>query len=117
MLALCQGKEKPVEPCSTSNKNDVICHGPQGSFAPVCGHTLLLVIFLVDVRRPNWHARFYADATVEPWQTHPVTEGMRDHAGVDISGTEVYEGRKEAEERGVCELEQRAEHGHEERDF
>lgn len=42
---------------------------------------------------------------------------MRDHAGVDIAGTQIYEGRKEAEERGVRELEQGAKHGDEERDF
>jgi hypothetical protein len=117
MLALGQCEQEPVEPCSSGNENDIICHSPQGSLPLVCRHAPMFVILLVNVRRSNRHTSFYSNTPIEPWQPHPIAEGVREHTRIHIASTDVYEGCEEAKERRVCELEQRAEDSNQERDF
>lgn len=116
MLALGKGEQLPVEPCGSSDQNDVIRYRPQGSL-PLVRRCLLLVIFLVDVWWPNWHASFDTHASVEPRQSHPIAECMCEYTREHVPGAEVCKCCEEAEERSVRELEQRAEHGDEEWHF
>lgn len=72
----------------------------------------LIVAF---ARWSNRLARLHAYPTVEPWQAHPVAEAVGEDDRVHIACAYEDKGGKEAKQRCVGELEERAEHGEEQR--
>lgn len=76
---------------------------------PLMRHgALRTVVLLINVGWPNWYASFNSHTPVEARQAHPVAECVRQYARVHIARTQIQECGEEAEQRGVCELEQRA---------
>lgn len=106
VAALGQWEQLVVETYCARYQDGIVSRSPPNALALIRQHALLLVVLFVHVWWADWDTSFNANAAVKSWKSHPVAEGMRQNARVDISRPHKHKSGKEAKERRVGELEE-----------
>jgi hypothetical protein len=117
MSALSQRKQLVIEAYSTRYEHHIVSRGPSNTLALIRRYTPLLIILFIHIRRSDGNASLNPNAAIESGESHPVAEGMCQHARIDIASSYEYKCGEETEKRCVGELEEGAEYGHEEWDL